>query len=174
MKFSLFPCRNCTSCIFYISHQHVLKIRNFAYDYSEHGKYIMLSLHECYWCYLSIFFIYVLFQNNKTNDSLQMCVVEETFIFYWRESIVAQHYENQFGNSSGLSINQPLDPIIYGNIPKGFFILIQRNLFNHVHSWLFLILRIWKQHKCPSVNEQYRKCGTHRQLTNFHLLKMKL
>lgn len=90
MKFSLFPCRNCTSCIFYISHQHVLKIRNFAYDYSEHGKYIMLSLHECYWCYLSIFFIYVLFQNNKTNDSLQMCVVEETFIFYWRESIVAQ------------------------------------------------------------------------------------
>lgn len=31
----------------------------------------------------------VLFQN-KTNDSSQMCVVEETFIFFWRENIVAQ------------------------------------------------------------------------------------
>ena len=39
-----------------------------------------------------------------------------------------------------------------GNIPKRCPIILQKHLFNYVHSF-FVIARTWKQPRCPSIKE---------------------
>ena len=44
-----------------------------------------------------------------------------------------------------------------GHITKGYSIILQKHLFNYVHSSIIVIARTWKQPRCPSVEEWIKK-----------------
>ena len=63
--------------------------------------------------------------------------------------VVSQKTRNQ--STSGPS-NTTLE-----HIPKGNLIILQERLFNYVHSSIFIIVRTWKQPRCPSTKEWVKK-----------------
>lgn len=46
-------------------------------------------------------------------------------------------------------------------IPTGFYILLQRYFFIHVHCFALHNSREWKQSKCPSTYKWIIRCGAH-------------
>ena len=95
--------------------------------------------------------------NKLTNKYWRECGKKRTLLYCWWECrLVQPQWKAVWRYLKKLKMNLPFDPAIpfLGIYPKKPKILIQKNtstpMFNAI---LFTITKIWKQLKCPSVDE---------------------
>ena len=103
----------------------------------------------------------------KTNDRLfcRGCELRGTLIHcLYDYKLVQPLWKSVLQFLRKLGINQPQDwkiPPTFGHIPKRCSIILQRHLFNYVHSSIICVIaRTWEETRCPSTEKWKRKCDT--------------
>ena len=99
---------------------------------------------------------YSIIRKTTNNRCWQRRGKQETHLHCWWECKLISHYENSMSVPQKLKIQLPYDspmPLL-GISPMKTETLIQKDMYSHMFiATLFIVAKIWTQHKCPSRDE---------------------